>query len=398
MLPWPNDYFDAVLTDPPYYDNVPYSYISDFFYVWLKRTLGNVHPDILSTPLTPKAEEIVAYLNGGGAPEAQQRFQAKLMKAFSEIHRVLKPDGIAVIVFAYPKSDAWEATINALLEARLFMVGSWPIHTEQEARLRAQGSAALASSIYMVCRKRTTAEIGEFPKVRSEIETRVRQQLDKFWEEGIRGADFFMSAIGPAVEVFGRYRAVEKLSGEVVAVRELLDYVEKVVSEFALERILGSAELGGVDLETRFYLLWRWTYNNSRVLFDEANKLALAVGTELKNLWDTGGLVGKEKDFVRVFGPKEREKDKKFMNQAGFSTMVDALHRACIYWERGERRQLKDHLVQTYGANNTFWRVIQNIANVLPDGDKEKQLIQGLLNVPEARDKVAAVSGDLFAD
>ena len=122
------------------------------------------------------------------------------------------------------------------------------------------------------------------------------------------------------------------------------------------------------------------------------------MGTELKTLWDKGGLVSKEKDLIRVMGPKDREKDRKFMNQVGFTTMVDAMHRACIYWERGERRQLKEHLAQTFGANNVFWRVVQNIADVLPDGDKEKQMLQGLLNVPEARDKVAAGTGKLFTE
>lgn len=397
-LPWSDGFFDAILTDPPYYDNVPYSYISDFFYVWLKRILGDVYPELFATPLTPKSEEIVAYTNGGGVEEARKRFEDMLLKAFGEINRVLKLDGIAVVVFAYPKTEAWEAIINALLKAGMYMTGSWPIHTEKEGRLRAQESAALASSIYMVCRKRTKKEIGEFPRVRTEIEENVRQQLDKFWGEGIRGADFFMSAIGPAVEVFGRYERVEKLSGETVEVKELLDYVEKVVSEFALERILGSAELGGVDPDTRFYLLWRWTYNSARVPFDEARKLANAVGTELTTLWGDGRFVKKEKEFVRAMSPKDREKDKKFMNQVGFSTMVDALHRACIYWEHGERRELKEHLAQTFGANKTFWRVAQNIADVLPDGDKEKQLLQGLLNVPEARDKIAAGTGRLFSE
>jgi putative DNA methylase len=396
-LPWSDESFDAVLTDPPYYDNVPYSYLSDFCYVWLKRVVGDVLPELFSTPLTPKSEEVVAYTNGGGAAEAKQRFEAMLAQSFREIHRVLRADGIAVIVFAYPKTEAWETAISGLLSAGMYMTSSWPIHTEKQTRLRAQESAALASSIYMICRKRTSREVAEFPKVRAEIESRVREKLDKFWNEGVRGPDFFMSAIGPAVEVFGRYERVEKLSGEVVEVKELLDYVEKVVSEFALERI-GSTELGGVDPETRFYLLWRWTYIQARVPFDEGNKLAQAVGTELKTLWNTGGLVSKEKDFVRVVGPKDREKDTKFMNQVSFNTMVDALHRACIYWEHGQRTQLKEHLAQTFGANNIFWRVAQNIADVLPDGDKEKQLLQGLLNVPEARDKIAAGSGKLFAE
>jgi hypothetical protein len=116
------------------------------------------------------------------------------------------------------------------------MTASWPIHTEMQKRLNAQETASLASSIYMVCRKRTTSEVGEYPTVRREIEARVREKLAQFWEEGIRGADFFMSAIGPAVEAFGKYARVEKLSGEPVTVAELLEYVRKVVSEFALER------------------------------------------------------------------------------------------------------------------------------------------------------------------
>ena len=398
-LPWPAEYFDAVLTDPPYYDNVPYSDLADFFYVWLKRTVGDLYPDLFSTPLTPKSGEIVWHQRHGGSYEAgKDFFEKEITNAFLELNRVLKPNGIAVIVFGHKTTEAWEKIITALLKAGLYMASSWPIHTEMRARLNAQETASLASSIYMICRKRTSREVGEFPKVRIEIEQRARQRLNKFWGENVRGADFFMSAIGPAVEVFGRYESVEKLSGEKVEVKELLEYVEKVVSEFALEHILGSAELGGVDPETRFYLLWRWTYNSARVAFDEARKLATAVGTELTALWGEGRFVKKEKEFVRAQGPTEREKDKKFMNQVAFNTMVDALQRACIYWEHGERKQLKEHLAQTYGANNAFWRIAQNIADVLPDGEKEKQLLQGLLNAPEARDKAPASSGRLFSE
>jgi putative DNA methylase len=223
-LPWPDNFFDAVLTDPPYYDNVPYSDLSDFFHVWLRRVIGDLYPDLFATPLTPKSEEMVADASkAGGMENAMRRFEEMLTQAFREIHRGLKPDGIAVIVFAHKTTEAWETVINALLEAGLYMTASWPIHTEMQARLRAQESAALASSIYMVCRKRTTSEVGEYPTVRKEIEARVRQKLTQFWEEGIRGADFFMSAIGPAVEAFGKYARVEKLSGEPVTVAELLD-------------------------------------------------------------------------------------------------------------------------------------------------------------------------------
>jgi putative DNA methylase len=379
-LPWPDNFFDVVLTDPPYYDNVNYSALSDFFYVWLKRTVGDLYPDLFATPLTPKSEEIVQDPNRQNGREAARAFfEQRLTQAFREIHRVLKPDGIAVIVFAHKTTEAWETVINALLEAGLYMTASWPIHTEMKKRLNAQETASLASSIYMVCRKRTTSEVGEYPTVRKEIEARVREKLAQFWAEGIRGADFFMSAIGPAVEAFGKYARVEKLSGEPVSVAELLEYVRKVVSEFALGRVLGSAQLGGVDAPTRFYLLYRWTYNHARVHFDEARKLAQGVGVELTTLWGDGGLVESQKEYVRLPQPLERAKSTRFQRQELFKTMIDALHYALWLWHENDQKKLQEHLTMTYGGNETFWQVAQAISEVLPDGDKEKQLLQGLL-------------------
>jgi adenine-specific DNA methylase len=377
-LPWQGNYFDAILTDPPYYDNVPYADLSDFFYVWLKRTIGDLYLDLFSTPLTPKSQEMVTDASkAGGMEQAKQRFETMLTQAFREMHRVLKTDGTAVIVFAHKTTEAWETVINALLDAGLYMTASWPIHTEMQARLRAQESGALASSIYMVCRKRTTNEVGEYPKVRKEIDERVRQKLTQFWDEGIRGADFFMSAIGPAVEVFGKYARVEKLSGEPVTVAELLEYVRKVVSEFALERIMQSAQLGGVDAVTRYYLLFRWTYNHARVQFDEANRLANSVGVELSALWGAGGIVQKQKEYVVMPSPLERGQELDGKSQ--FTTMIDALQYAAWLWHRNDQKRLNDHLAATYGNNEAFWQVAQGIAEVLPEGDKEKQVLQGLL-------------------
>jgi len=379
-LPYPDNFFDTVLTDPPYYDNVPYADLSDFFFVWLKRTVGDLHPELFATPLAPKSQEMVADASkAGGMEEARRRFEEMLTQAFREIHRVLKPDGIAVIVFAHKTTAAWETVLQALLDAGLYMTASWPIHTEMQARLRAQESAALASSIYMVCRKRTMEEIGDYTRVRREIEARVRERLAQFWEEGIRGADFFMSAIGPAVEVFGRYARVEKLSGEEVTVAELLEYVRKVVAEFALERILRGAELSGVDPLTRFYLLWRWTYNHARVPFDEARKLAAGAGIELTAHWGPGGLVAKDGEHVRVRSPMERAKDPRFAARTEFPTMVDAMHRAAALWMENRSAELREHLSATYGENEVFWQVVQAASEVLPEGDKERQILQGLL-------------------
>ncbi|MBO3798317.1 MAG: DUF1156 domain-containing protein [Thermoproteota archaeon] len=374
---YPDNFFEAVFTDPPYYDNVPYSYLSDFFYVWLKRTIGDLYSRLFATPLTPKSEEIVAY---GGKEEGKKRFEELIAKAFSEIHRVLKPNGIAVIVFAYKSTEAWETIISSLLKSGLVLTASWPIHTEMKERLRAMESAALASSVYMVCRKRSEEKVAYFNEIKEAIDQRVKEKLEQFWKQGISGADFFVSAIGPAVEVFGRYSRVEKLSGEEVSVKELLEYVRKVVSEFALERVLKRADLGGVDADTRFYLLWRWTFGNAKVHFDDAIKLSRPMGVELTELWDRGELVKKEKEFVRVLGPMERAKDPSFMKKTSFTSMVDVLHRVLISWERGEREKIKEILSETgYAGNEVFWQVAQALSEVLPEGDKERQLLQGFL-------------------
>jgi adenine-specific DNA methylase len=232
----------------------------------------------------------------------------------------------------------------------------------------------------MVCRKKIKKEVAYFNEIKDDIEKRVKEKLTQFWDEGIGGADFFVSAIGPAVEVFGRYSRVEKLSGEPVSTPELLEYVRRVVSEFALERILKSPDLAGVDAETCFYLVWRWTYNNARVHFDDARKLALASGTDVTKLWDGAGFVKKEKEFVRVISPQDRARDEAFIRKEKFTTMVDALHKALFYWERGQKSKLAEFLDESgYGRKEAFWQVAQAISEVLPQGDKEKQLLQGFL-------------------
>ena len=374
-LPYPDDYFDAVFTDPPYYDNVNYSALSDFFYVWLKRTVGDLYPDLFVTPVTRKDEEIVADPNRqGGSEQARLFFEQKITQAFREIRRVLKPDGIAVIVFAHKTTAAWETIISALLEAGLHLTASWPIHTEMGARLNAQETAALASSIYMVCRKRTTEEVGEYSRVREELQKVLPERLAELWQQGISGADFSMAAIGPAVEIFGRYARVEKLSGEAVSVGELLNLARRITSEFALRRILKDGHLAGVDNVTQFYLLWRWNYGRGLVPFDEAHKLALSVGVDLE-LLSRQGLAKKNGSYLRLLGPQDR----RFTGKEVPENLVDALQLAALYWAQGKEQELEELLASLSCSLETFWRVAQAIADRLPDGDKERQLLHGLL-------------------
>ena len=401
QLSHPDESFDAIFTDPPYYDSIPYSYLSDFFFVWLKRSLGNQFPDLLGTPLSPKSKEIVAYTQGSGGVESGKLFFEEMIgKSFKEIQRILKPQGIAYIVFAHKSTDAWETVISAILNAGMILSASWPIHTEMKNRMRASESAALASSIYMVVRKRNKEETAFYTEIKPAIEKRIHEKLDQFWSEGIGGSDFFISAIGPAVEVFGKYSSVEKLSGEKVSVRELLEYVRQVVSEHALNRILNNIQLGGIDNTTRFYIIWRFTYGNARVLFDDASKLSRAIGYDIEANWDAGGIVQKSKEFVEIKGPYERRNDDTFKRRISkhfpdisqeslfederisieAPSMIDIMHQCLIFWSRNDRLTIVKLLEGSgYRTNNHFWQVAQSISDVLPDGDKEKQLLQGFL-------------------
>lgn len=385
-LPWPDDFFDAVLTDPPYYDNVNYSALSDFFYVWLKRTIGDLYPDLFATPLTPKTEEIVQDPNRqGGREQAKAFFERMLTQAFREIARVLKPEGIAVIVFAHTSVDAWESVIKALLDADLYLTASLPIYTEMKERLTAQESAALASSVYMVCRKRAEQKVGEYRKVVSEMQEAIPKSLKRFWDAGISGADFWQSSIGPAVAIFGRYKKVLKQDGTEISVRELLEETRKIVAQYALRRVLekvgGDAyTVGGIDPMTRFYLVWRWTFGGGkiRVPFDAALRVARAEGVDLHNIAKGDGLVKIKGNKVWVVGPSERKSNKRFMQSEQFSTLIDALHRAVIAWQSGDEGMLQLLLGQ-HGGNNLFWQVAQAIAEVLPEGDEERRLLHGFL-------------------
>ncbi|MBU1103407.1 MAG: DUF1156 domain-containing protein [Nanoarchaeota archaeon] len=383
-LPYENEFFDAVITDPPYYDAVPYSDISDLFYTLLKRTLGDLNPSIFSTNLTPKTNEIIqsSARHDNDKVKAKKWYEDEMTKAFKEANRTLKEEGIFVVVFAHKTTDAWETIVNSLLNANFVVTASWPLQTENVSRMRAQNSAALASSIFIVCRKRKSEEEGYFNEVKIELKERISKKLDQFWTQGIRGADFFISAIGPAVEVFGKYKKVRKLSGEEVGVAELLDLIREIVTDYSLQKILHGRTLGKIDDETRFYILWRWAYDDHDIPYDEARKLAQALGTEPDDLLNKKDMLEKKGDKVNLLEPGQRKKNPHLGEPRGGlpAPMIDVIHKACLLWEEQEKEELKEFIENSgYAGNDSIWNVAQAISEVLPDGNKEKQLIQGLL-------------------
>jgi len=376
-LLYPDDFFDAVLTDPPYYDNVPYSYLSDFFYVWLKRSVGHLYPDLFSTPLTPKAQEIVAYsLRDGGFAASQRFFEENLKRAFQEIQRVLKPQGVVVLVYAHKSTEGWEAVINALLDSGLVVASAWPINTEMQSRLNADETAALASSIYIVARKKSRQSTGFYNDVRQELRKHLDAKLHRLWEEGIGGADFFIAAIGSAIEVFGKYGQVMDLDGNIVRADRLLEEVRTIATDYAVRQILHNGFATEISDLSRLYVLWRWNYGEALVPFDEGRKLAQSCGIDLSQQWGKNGFIKKEKEFIRLLGPQNRKLD----DLDDPRDMIDVLHKTLLFWEQSKRSEMIQTLSErSYGKSEAFYRVAQAISETLPNESKEKKLLDGFL-------------------
>ena len=283
----PEESTDVWFTDPPYYDAVPYADLSDFFFVWLKRTLPD-HP-LLRDPfdpsnlLSPKLREAVQdeTKQVNGRPKDRDFFEETMAKAFTEGRRVLKEDGIGSVVFAHKTTEGWEALLSGMIRGGWVITGSWPIATEMGSRLRARDSAALATSIHLVCRPRTADEVGDWSDVLRELPRRVADWMERLQAEGVRGADLVFACIGPALEIYSRYSKVVDaedreipLGGDPEAKephkRGYLAYVWEVVARAALEQVLGTAEArarngasGALEEDARLTALFLWTLQST---------------------------------------------------------------------------------------------------------------------------------------
>lgn len=268
--PLPDDSVAALVTDPPYYDAVPYAYLSDFFYVWFRRTLSNIHPSLTRDPGVPKDEEIVVDRPHTLSQSVKDIsfYERELARAFAEARRVVRPDGVGCIVFASKSTASWEAILKAVIDAGWIVTGSWPIDTEMETRVAAQGQARLGSSVHIVVRPRETAsgavdegEVGDWRTVLEELPKRIREWMPRLDAEGVVGADAIFACLGPALEVYSRYARVERASGEAVLLPEYLEHVWATVSTEALTLIFkdGGADAGGLEPDARLTAMWLWT-------------------------------------------------------------------------------------------------------------------------------------------
>jgi len=266
--PLPDDSAAVFFTDPPYYDAVPYADLSDFFYVWLKRSLAKVHPHLFGDELTPKKLEVVqlAERNPIYAFKTKENFEDLMCKSLVEGRRVTQPPGLGVVVFAHKTTNAWEVMLQAVIDAGWIIVASWPIDTEMENRLRAMNSATLTSSVHLVCRPRENPdgsvradEIGDWRDVLQELPRRIHEWMPRLAEEGVVGADAIFACLGPALEVYSRYSRVEKASGETVKLKEYLEQVWAAVAKEALSLVFRGADVSGFEEDARLTAMWLWT-------------------------------------------------------------------------------------------------------------------------------------------
>ena len=302
-----SNYF--ISCDPPYYDNVPYSDLSDFFYVWMKKILVDIWPDEFSTLLTPKSEELVAdYVRFGSKDKAKDHFESGLSKVFHSASKNASPEVPVTIFYAFRATEnsddgviatGWETFLNSVIGAGYSIGATWPIRTENASRSRAQDSNALATSVVLVCRVRSSdaalATRGEFlEKLRIELP----RALAILQSENIAPVDLQQAAIGPGIGVFSTYSKVVETDGTSMSVRTALRLINEVLSEIL------SGEESEFDADTRFAVTWFEQFGHNAGLFGDADTLAKAKNTTVSGVAESGIAVSRE-GKIRLLDRKE---------------------------------------------------------------------------------------------
>lgn len=382
---------DAIVMDPPYYDNVMYAELSDFFYVWLKRTAGVVYPEWFRRQLTDKEAEAVANqakFRGQENPKvkAARDYQERMALIFTECRRVLRPDGILTVMFTHKATGAWDALTSGLLHAGFSITASWPVNTEFESGLNIKDKAAANSTIFLVCRPRPERPPGDtryWEDVEPLVGEAVRKRIESFENAGIRGVDLYLSCFGPALEEFARHwpltrgqprpvvEGKRKAEGDAldpyaVTPEDALDAARREVKKWKLDRLLRTSRHAALDPMTEWFVLAWDAFEAPEFPYDEALRLARVVGVDLDKeiigrlgekkggnliLWDSGVRAAKG-----ALGPSD-----------GSRSMIDALHHAAHRGRTAGLDAARDQLSMTKAdQNSSFTASLTVVLEVLP--------------------------------
>ena len=424
--------YDLICTDPPYYDAIPYSDLMDFFHVWLRRALHGLSPEVdaaFVTPLGPKWNtaandgELIddAARFGGDRAASRRNYEDGMARAFGRFHAALRHDGRLVIVFANKSPDAWETLVSALIRAGFVVTGSWPIRTEMETRQRSLASAALASSIWIVCRKRRAARAGWDAAVLAEMRANVTQQLREFWDAGIRGPDFVWAATGPALEAFSKYPAVNKAdeTDARMSVSEFLREVRRFVVDFVVGRMLtrgGAEATGGLDDVTTYYLLHRNDFGMGDAPIGACILYAISCNLSDRELTDRCDILsraGRADGGDRDDGEADPDENagsaagpggagsraalkpwsRRTAKALGYRTpdgreppLIDQAHRLMHLWRAGDEAQVNDYLDDRgLKRHALFARLLQALIELSPAASEERAILESLSNHVAAR-------------
>ena len=428
--------YDAIITDPPYYDAIPYSDCMDFFHVWLRRTTNGLSPEIdmaFQNPLGPKWNhdtgdgELIddASRFGGDPARSRQNYEDGMARSFQACHSSLQPDGRLVVVFANKQPDAWETLVGALIRAGFVVDGSWPIQTERNARVRAMASAALSSSVWLVCKKRPPGRPGWDSAVLDEMRENIIQKLRDFWDAGIRGPDFVWAATGPALEAFSKHPVVKKANapGEVMTVSEFLREVRRMVVDFVVGRVLtrgGEEAVTGLDDVTTYYLLHRNDFGledapvggcilyalscnlSDSALVNQHDLLAQSKNGATADGLDDDAPADDEDDDTGEGGGGAKVKLKPWHRRRGRSLgleapggrpapLIDQVHKLMHLWRAGDQVRVNEYLdSRGLQRNALFHQLLQALIELAPAGFDERAILEALSNHAAAHGDVRA--------
>ena len=412
---------DIIITDPPYYDAIGYSVLMDFFYVWLRRILFGFSPlfdTVFCDELSPKWShekidgELVddAHRFSGNRAKAKENYEKGMAKAFRTCFDSLVSEGRLVVVFANKQPDAWETLVSAIIQAGFTVDGSWPIQTEMTNRTRALSSAALASSVWLVCKKRPeTARPGWDNQVLDEMRQNIAKRLREFWDAGIRGPDFVWAATGPALEAYSKHPVVKKANDpdQVLTVSEFLKHVRRIVVDFVVGRVLsrdGEESAASLDDLTTYYLLHRYDFGMEEAPVGACILYAISCGLSDKALVDQYDLlIRKGKQNEDEDEPEEEEDEvgessgskvklkswqqrkKKSMGYeapaGGSIPYIDQIHRLMHLWKAGSAAEVDDYLnAQGLQQNALFHHLLQSLIELADEGTEERSTLESISN------------------
>ena len=388
---------DLVVMDPPYYDNVMYAELSDFFYVWLKRTAGYVYPELFRRPLTDKEHEAVANpakFRGEKGPKelANQDYKERMAAIFAECRRVLKPDGIMTLMFTHKATGAWDALTKGLMEAGFVITASWPVNTEAEGSLHIKDKSAANSTIFLICRPRTERAEGDEALYWEDLEPRlqaaVRNRIKDFQDAGIRGVDLYLSCFGPALEEFSRHwpvrrgtprpqpeakrrqRQAELFEADwdpyLATPEDALDAARREVKRWRMESLTHLQRQVELDPLTEWFVLAWDAFQAPQFPYDEALRLARVVGLDMDR--DVIGRVAEKKTSNVILWDSSMRAAKGALGPPdGSRALIDAIHHAA-HLGRTRTLQAAQELLERSGIAHEplFLSALEAVLEVLP--------------------------------